>query len=117
MICIHFYLSQYHSEKFQTPYTVDFESIRQREDPTRPNEPEVIGKWDLGSLDDALLNVVNEDEEIGDKSFSLGYDDKPKSEGLGKKDGVNEENYEIDDNSGESGQYDFGNEMDADYLG
>jgi hypothetical protein len=89
LICIHFYLSQNHSEKFQTPYTVDFESIRQKEDPTRPNEPQVIGKWDLGSLDDALLNVVNENEEIGDKSFSLGSDEKKKGLGLMKKDGVN----------------------------
>jgi hypothetical protein len=43
----------------------------------------------LGSLDDALLNVVNEDEEIGDKSFSLGYDEEPQGVGLRKKDGVN----------------------------
>jgi hypothetical protein len=84
LICIHFYLSQNHSEKFQTPYTVDFESIRQREDPTRPNEPEVIGKWDLGSLDDALLNIVNEN-----KGFSLGSGEEKQGLGLRKKDGVN----------------------------
>jgi hypothetical protein len=75
--------------KFQTPYTVDFDSIRQREDRTMPNEPQVIGKWDLGSLDDALLNVVNENEKIGDKSFSVVCDEEKQGLGLGKKDGVN----------------------------
>jgi hypothetical protein len=67
----------------------------------------------LGSLDDALLNVVNEDEEIGDKGFSLGYDEEPQGVGLRKKDFVNKENYEIDDNSRDSGGHDFVNEMDA----
>lgn len=67
----------------------------------------------MGSLDDALLNVGNANEEIGDKSFSLSYDEEKQGLGLRKKDGVNKENSEIDVNSGNSGGYDFGDQMGA----